>query len=140
MTREEAEELKRARPELDLQFYRHLDRRFVYLRGQPCPLLRWVGSMAVCSVWRVRPYNCRRFGCFRPDVSSEPYESESLDLERGRLGCTNLSDRLADRGVRRAYARMQRRSQRWADAHGWPKDTLPAQAGSNVTFYTMRPQ
>lgn len=136
MTREEADELKKV-ASTSLTFYRHLDARFVYLKGQPCPLLGWEGKKAVCTVWAVRPYNCRRFGCFRPNPAEEPYEAEPLDLSRSRLGCANLSDRLTDRQVRREYVKMQRHAQRWANKHGWTPDVLPAQTGSNVTFYGL---
>ena len=120
MTQEEATRVQAATPRKLL--FHPVDDRFVFLRGHPCPLLSTDGALAVCTVWPVRPYNCRRFGCFRPDPPSEPFEPEPLDLERGRLGCGNLSDRLTNRQVRRAYALMQRRAQRWALAHGWTND------------------
>ena len=135
MTVEEMNVLKNVHPEL--QFYQHVDRRFVYLKGLPCPLLRMEGKKATCTVHSIRPYNCRRFGCFRPDISTEPYQGESLDLERGRLGCANLSDRLSNREVRRAYAQMQRKAQRWARQHGWGEGLLPTPSGHAVTFYKM---
>ena len=136
-TKEEAELARGARPDLSLTFHEHLDKRFVYLEGKPCPLLAGRPGEAVCTVWNVRPYNCRRFGCFRPDVVAEPFELERVDLPRLRLGCANLSDRLlASRGVRRAYALMQRKSQRWALAHGWTQDMTPSPTGSNVVFYS----
>lgn len=138
MTREEAAEVAHARPDLSLTFYRHLDNRFVYLRGQPCPLLAWDGQLAVCTVWPVRPYNCRRFGCFRPDPHTEPYEPEPLNLPKLRLGCANLSDRLKHRSVRRAYAQMQRKAARWAFKHGWQQDMTGQPVGSNVTFYSLK--
>lgn len=136
-SREEAALAQAARPDLPLTFYTHPDNRFVYLKGQPCPLLQ-DGPQATCTIWPVRPYNCRRFGCFRPDVATEPYESEPLDPEHLRLGCANLSDRLADRGVRRAYAQMQRKAQRWALKHGWSQEMAPTPVGSNVVFYRGR--
>ena len=140
MTPHEAVELARARPDVELHFYQHLDKRFVYLQGQPCPLLGSSDSgLAVCTVWAVRPYNCRRFGCFRPDPSTEPYEPEAVDYDNARLGCANLSDRLHDRGVRRQYAKMQRKAQRWALKHGWSQETAPTAVGSNVVFYRMTP-
>ena len=141
MTPQEAILIRDARPDLSLKWYQHADRRFVYLKGKPCPCL---GSddqgLAVCTVWAVRPFNCRRFGCYRPDTEAEPYEPEPLDVEHGRLGCANLSDRLAQsRAVRRDYALKQRKAQRWARAHGWPDDLTPTQVGSNVTFYRLSP-
>ncbi len=137
MTPQEAIEVRDARPDLTLRWYQHPDPKFVYLRGQPCPLLRMDGQLAVCTVHHVRPYNCRRFGCFRPDPATEPYEAEPLDLDRGRLGCANLSDRLGNRAVRRAYAKMQRKAQRWALTHGWTQDLTPTPVGSDVVFYRL---
>lgn len=140
MTPQEAIKVRDARPDLALQWYHHHDGRFVYLKGHPCPLLQMDGTRASCTVHAVRPYNCRRFGCFRPDPHTEPYEPEPLDLARGRLGCANLSDRLAEsRSVRRAYARMQRRATHWAVTHGWPQELAPTPAGSNVVFYRLAP-
>lgn len=90
---------------------------FVALQTGPCPLLTADNK---CSVYASRPYNCRRIGCLRPDVKSEPYEHEAMDLARGRFGCANMSDRVAqDRKARRFVAVMQRRAQRWALQHGW---------------------
>jgi Fe-S-cluster containining protein len=74
------------------------------LMPQPCEFLT-VGN--TCGVYEVRPYNCRRYGCFRPDVKAEPW-SEAC-----------LGERLPLRVVRREYARMQRHAQRWASQHGW---------------------
>lgn len=82
---------------------------FWALAAAPCPLL----DGNACSVYTARPYNCRRFGCFRPDPRSEP-----LELEDG--ACRNFLDRFgASRAVRRAAAALQRKAQRWAVAHGW---------------------
>ena len=138
MTKQEAHEIAKARPDLlhTLQVYAHPDTRFVFLKGQPCPLLN---ADNTCSVYPVRPYNCRRFGCFRPDVKTETYEPEGLDTDNLRLGCANLSDRLGHRGVRRQYALMQRHAQRWALKHGWTQDMAPTTVGSNVTFYRAEP-
>lgn len=88
---------------------------FVVLLARPCPLLAVdEAGRAVCTVYEVRPYNCRRFMCGRPDPSSEPYE-EGPDGE-----CLNLVDRVAQsRVTRRAYALLQRKAQRWAMRHGW---------------------
>lgn len=137
MTPEEATLLQTRRS--DLTFYQHPDKRFVYLQGKPCPLLRMDGAVATCTVHDIRPYNCRRFGCFRPDPAHEPYIAEPLDLPNMRLGCANLSDRLSNRAVRRAYAQLQRKAQRWATAHGWAPDLLPTQTGSSVIAYRLQP-
>lgn len=89
---------------------------FVRLRAHPCPLL---GTDNRCSVYKVRPYNCRRWGCFRADV-----KKEALEVDHSFLGCANARDRFyQDRGVRRQMHHMQREAQRWARKHGW-KDNV----------------
>ena len=82
---------------------------FHYLKLAPCPLLAEDGK---CTVHEVRPYNCRRFSCYR--VGDEPYEAGPDNL------CNNLADRLiTSRSIRRDYQLRQRKAQRWARAHGW---------------------
>ena len=138
MTPEEAQVIHDRCP--DLPFYQHRDRRFVYLKAKPCPLLEMQGQQAVCTIHDIRPYSCRRFGCFRPDPPTEPYEPERVDLDRARLGCANLSDRLASREVRRAYAKLQRKAMRWARQHGWSEAmTGGPPTGSDVRLYYLTP-
>ena len=87
---------------------------FVRLKAAPCPLLD--GNR--CGVYPVRPYNCRRWGCFRPDVTIEP-----LEPDHSFLGCANARERfMQNRGVRRQLQQMQTKAQRWARAHGWKED------------------
>lgn len=119
MTTQERDVLLERRP--DLRGHFEAFGTFVALRAKPCPLLAQdAQGLATCTVHDIRPYNCRRFGCYRPDPTVEPYEGEPFDLDRTRLGCANLSDRIAlSRPVRRDYARRQRKAQRWAMAHGW---------------------
>lgn len=82
--------------------------------GGQCPFL--VDNR--CSVYDIRPYNCRRFMCLRPDPASEPLESD------GR-GCANLSDRVQDsREALRFYNLNQRKAQRWGRQHGWSDDAV----------------
>lgn len=82
---------------------------FVQLKAQPCPLLAADGS---CSVYDVRPYNCRRFMCGR--VGDEAWEVNPDG------SCHNLTARLAQsRPFRRYVELVQRRAGRWALAHGW---------------------
>lgn len=136
MTPQEAQVLHAARPWL--KFYYHTDQRFVFMKGKPCPLLAFdAKGLAVCTEYERRPYNCWRFGCFRPDPKTEPYEPEPVDVEHMRLGCANLSDRLPVRSVRREYAKLQRKAQRWALKHGWSQDMAPTAVGSNVVFYRL---
>ena len=87
----------------------------VALKAGPCPMLD--GNL--CSVYAVRPYNCRRWGCFRPDPKTEP-----LEPDMGFLGSPCTRERWTDsRGVRRQLIQMQRKAQRWARAHGWTDET-----------------
>ena len=137
MTPQEAQVIHDVRP--DLLFYRHPDQRFVYLKAKPCPLLRMDGQVATCTVHEIRPYNCRRFGCYRPDPQTEPYEPEQVDLMHQRLGCANLSDRLLNRKVRKDYAIRQRKAARWARQHGWDESMAGTVAGSNVRVYQLTP-
>ena len=88
--------------------------KFVRLRAHPCPLLLPDNR---CSVYPVRPYNCRRWGCFRADVKTEP-----LEPDHSFLGCANTRDRwYQNKGVRSQLRRMQRHAQKWGKAHGWKK-------------------
>jgi Fe-S-cluster containining protein len=114
MTPAERDLLLARRPDLADRFVAASD-GFVALRARPCPLLETdAAGHAVCTVYDVRPYSCRRFGCYRPDPAREPYE-EGPDGE-----CRNLVDRvMQSRDVRRAYALQQRKAQRWALRHGW---------------------
>jgi len=114
MTPAERDLLLARRPDLTTRF-RSAQPGFVQLQARPCPLLAQdAAGRAVCTVYEVRPYACRRFGCYRPDAASEPYE-QGPDGE-----CRNLVDRVfQSRDVRRAYALQQRKAQRWALRHGW---------------------
>lgn len=93
--------------------------RFVQLQAGPCPFL---AGKAECTVHDIRPYNCRRFGCLRPDPASEPLKMAPLSpvLLYGTIGCSNLRERLMQsRVARRIYALLQRKGMRWALQHGW---------------------
>jgi Fe-S-cluster containining protein len=80
------------------------------LKAAPCPFL----ESSRCSIYPIRPYNCRRFGCFRPDPRREPFEPS------GPFGSLNFSDRFAtSRIVRRAAQALQRKARAWAVRHGW---------------------
>lgn len=114
MTPAERDLLLARRPDLAERFGAAAD-GFVALQARPCPLLETdAAGRAVCTVYDVRPYSCRRFGCYRPDPAQEPYE-EGPDGE-----CRNVVDRvMQSRDVRRAYALQQRKAQRWALRYGW---------------------
>lgn len=107
MTHQEAAVLvHHAPPEISMQF-RPVDDGFVALKAAPCPLFVFNG----CLVYSHRPYNCRRFACMRPDVKAEPFEADG-----GNLTARVKTSRVA----RRLYAKIQRKSMKWARAHGWP--------------------
>lgn len=79
------------------------DPRFVELLAGPCPLLNEDGT---CSVYAVRPFNCRRYLCFRED--GEDWQTATPVAL------------IVDRDAKRQYALNQRHAQRWARSHGWP--------------------
>jgi hypothetical protein len=113
MTPAERDELTRAsdRP----MVFRDLDGGKVALQPSPgtdtCPLLSDAGD---CTVHTVRPYNCRRWGCFRP-TTDEPFAlAVRPDGQPLRL--------YTSKPVARQMARMQRAAQPWALAHGWVPD------------------
>lgn len=102
LTAQERDTILALRPGYDRAFRTRKDGWV--LMAQPCAFLT-VGN--TCSVYEARPFNCRRYACYRPDPAAEPW-SEAC-----------LHERLSDRMVRRDYARKQRRAQVWASQHGW---------------------
>jgi hypothetical protein len=91
---------------------------FTQLVGDPaCPLLDAHGA---CSVYPVRPFNCRRWGCFRP-TTDEPL---ALAVQPDpRDPSTTIPVRLlTSRPVARQWARLHRAAMPWALAHGWRPD------------------
>jgi hypothetical protein len=90
-----------------------------------CPLLAFDASgLATCTVHDIRPMNCRRFWCGRPDPAQEPFETD--DRPFAVQGCKNLTDRvLQSRPFRREMAQRQRKVMRtWGLQHGW-RDDVP---------------
>lgn len=71
------------------------------LLGSPCPF--WDGS---CTVYDVRPYNCRRYMCGRE--GEEPFDPAPVPQKVLQI-----------RGLRRQYAMNQKKAQKWARNHGW---------------------
>lgn len=95
---------------------------FVALVGTPCPMHDDADGQSKCMVYPARPFNCRRFGCMRPDPASEPLEVAPLApvLHYGNVGCVNLRERLLySRAARRCYELLYRKARRWAEKHGW---------------------
>jgi hypothetical protein len=74
------------------------------LLAHPCPLL---GDDNRCTVYAVRPYSCRRWGCGRTE-RSQPVEDAPVPL-RVRQSAELLADMRA----------MQADAQPWALVHGW---------------------
>ena len=74
---------------------------FVAMKAAPCPLYLF----GRCSVYEVRPYNCRRFACMRSNLSESYLPDARIETRPGR--------RLAQK--------IQRKAQRWALQHGWGK-------------------
>lgn len=108
-TQEAAGILQRTAGTVALSF-RKLDGSFVALEAAPCPLF----INETCSVYDIRPYNCRRFACMRPDPTLEPWEQD------GEGHVRNVEDRLqASRIARRMARQIQDKAQPWARAHGW---------------------
>lgn len=92
------------------------------LQAGPCPFLKWVDAKPECQVRDIRPYNCRRFHCMRPDPQREPMRFGRLrpGEEFGEIGCLNLRIRLLQsRVARRLYDKLQRKAQKWGYRMGW---------------------
>lgn len=106
MTKEEASVLVMHAPREIVMHFRPVGGNFVAMKAGPCPLY----AFRTCLVYEHRPYNCRRFGCMRPDVKAEPFE----------VSGANITERVnVSRVARRMMQRIQNRAQVWADAHGW---------------------
>jgi len=106
MTKQEAAELVLHAPKEIAMEFRPAGDQFVALKARPCPLYVFKG----CLVYEHRPYNCRRFGCMRPDVKAERFEPSGA----------NMMDRVkTSRAMRRLAEQWRRKAQRWARKRGW---------------------
>jgi len=103
MTHQERAAIEALGPPQRLLWRPDADPRFVRLLAGPCPLLNEAG---LCSVYDVRPMNCRRYMCGRQD--GEAWTPESIPVRV-----------LESRDLRRQYALNERKAQRWGLAHGW---------------------
>lgn len=101
MTGRERAALWAARPEVVTTWRMSPDVGFVELVAGPCPYFD-----GACTVYDVRPYNCRRYLCGRED--GEPWADGAVPVRF-----------LTDPGMTRLYARNQAAAQGWAVAHGW---------------------
>jgi Fe-S-cluster containining protein len=118
MTREERSTLLPKVPQGIKTAWRDLDPegKMVALRAHPCPFF----IFHECLVYEVRPYNCRRFACLRPNPKTEPLELVDNDEARNPTGCENADARfITSRVARRVLVRIQRKAQVWARQHGW---------------------
>lgn len=107
MTKLEAAAITHAAPSGVKLLFRPIDDDFVALKAAPCPLY----IFGDCTVYAVRPYNCRRFVCLRPDPKSEPFEPDG----------GNLMKRVQQsRPARRQAMRIQNKAMGWAMKMGWP--------------------
>ena len=86
---------------------------WIALKAAPCPFYDY-GERA-CTVYDVRPYNCRRFMCGRWDVTKEPF----IDSRTAML--TKIA---ADNDLRWSFRRMMTAAIAWAVAHGWTADQV----------------
>lgn len=123
MTKEERKEIEAAAPS-DVKLVwlaRPEGDQFEELQAGPCPLLGYDDQgQAECRVWEKRPYNCRRWGCFRPDPSAEMFMPEPNLPDQGLFGAGCLTARVqAHPQVLRALVVMQNAAKPWATAHGW---------------------
>lgn len=84
------------------------DDGLIAMNARPCPFLNLRTN--ACTVYDVRPYNCRRFQCGRWDTTKEPYTEHPLPL---------IS---RDNDLYWSYKQNQRLHQPWAREHGWPDD------------------
>lgn len=107
MTKDEAAAIVHAAPSTIAMSFRDVGEGFVALKAKPCPLF----AFSRCLVYDVRPYNCRRFGCMRPDVTVEPFEVDGGNMLK-RVNESRVALRMAKT--------MQRHAQRWARKMGWP--------------------
>lgn len=107
MTQQEAAAITHAAPPTIALHFRPVDQTFVALKAAPCPLY----IFKECTVYAVRPFNCRRFVCLRPDPKAEPFE-----IDGGNLMKRALQSRVA----RRMAQRIQNKAQGWAQKMGWP--------------------
>lgn len=75
----------------------------------PCP---FVTPENRCSVYDVRPFSCRRFGCLRADTKAEKF----LDEDTAAI-LRRMPEALP------VLQKLQKDGQVWAKNHGWREDT-----------------
>jgi hypothetical protein len=85
---------------------------FWSLQAGPCPLLTEAGQ---CGIYADRPFNCRRWGCFRP-TTTIPLSGTPFIQVAGRLLPAAIA---TDRRLRAQVARLEEQARPWAEQHGW---------------------
>ena len=75
---------------------------FVSLVAGPCP---YYDPATGCTVYAVRPFNCRRFACLRGAQEGSAFDAVWM--------------RAMTRDERRQLTVIQRHASRWARTHGW---------------------
>lgn len=109
VTESELAEVRIAKPDVRLQIVPTATHGFVQWLAAPCPFL----AGADCSVYAVRPLNCRRMMCGRDSVD-EPVDLSPIPLKV-----------LRSPALRRQYSDTQAEAHRtWGLAHGWRDDGL----------------
>lgn len=103
-----------APPEIETRWEPNAKPGFVNLVAAPCPFVAEEYGKAVCRVHAARPFNCRKFGCFR--ITAD----EKLDALVVRVRGETIPVRTIDnREHRRTFARMVTKAERWGRSHGW---------------------
>jgi Fe-S-cluster containining protein len=97
MTESEAALLRERKPEAVFLPYQGK----VVLMGTPCPFYQ-----DGCTVYDIRPYNCRRYMCGRE--GDEPFDPAPIPAKVLQI-----------RGLRKQYQMNQKKAQKWARQHGW---------------------
>jgi hypothetical protein len=83
------------------------------LQAKPCPLLTADGQ---CGIYADRPYNCRRWGCFRPTTSTSLAETPFKTLPEGNVVPIGFG---TDKALTRQVLRLEAQAKPWGLAHGW---------------------
>lgn len=115
MTHEERQLIMREMPQGIRTEWRAVNDKMAALKAHPCPFFIFNS----CVIYSIRPYNCRRFACMRPDPKTEKWEGQEVS-ERAPTGCKNADDRFfTSRVARRMLVQIQRKASRWGLKHGW---------------------
>lgn len=113
MTEPEKVRVEHAAPEGTSLVWSALPEGFWSLQAAPCPLLASDGR---CGIYQDRPYNCRRWGCFRPTTSTPFVATVFRKTTDGAIVPLGFG---TDRALTRQVVALQERAKPWAVAHGW---------------------